>query len=123
MDTVYIQNLQTDAIIGVFDWERVNRQPININIRMAWDNRPAASADDLSLALDYKAVSDRVVAYINDSEFFLVETLAETLAELIMREFSVPWLSLSIGKPTAIEHADEVGVLIERGKRPSDQQA
>src|SRR5690606_41249947 len=84
---------------------------------MDWDIRPAAADDDLTLALDYAAVSQRVLDYVSASSFELVETLADRLATLIMEEFSVPGLRLVITKPGAVSEARRgVGGIIERGR-------
>ena len=118
MDQVFISGLEVDAVIGAYDWERTIRQPLVLDLDMGWDNRPAAAGDDLSQALDYATVSQRVMDYVAASSFELVETLAERLATLIMQEFNVPWLRLRITKPNAIQQArGGVGVMIERGER------
>ena len=118
MDHVFIRGLEMDAVIGAYDWERDIRQRLVCDLEMAWDIRPAADSDDLTLALDYAAVSQRVLDYVTSSSFELVETLAERLAALVMDEFGVPWLRLTISKPGAVTQATGgVGVVIERGAR------
>lgn len=118
MDQVFIRGLEMDAVIGAYDWERDIRQRLVCDLEMAWDIRPAADSDDLTLALDYAAVSQRVLDYVTSSSFELVETLAERLAALVMDEFGVPWLRLTISKPGAVTQATGgVGVVIERGAR------
>ncbi|MEZ5490491.1 MAG: dihydroneopterin aldolase [Gammaproteobacteria bacterium] len=117
MDTVYIHDLEIETVIGIYDWEREQKQVIRLDLEMATDIRPAARDDDIALALDYKRVAKRLIAYVESSEFFLVETLAEELARIVMQEFNVPWLKLRLGKPGAVTGSREVGVLIERGQR------
>lgn len=117
MDIVYIRNLRIDTIIGIFDWEREVRQTVSLDLEMGTDISRAASTENIQFALDYKAVSDRLLDFIGNSEFLLVETMAEQVASIIMTEFQVPWLRLRIGKPGAISQAEDVGVLIERGVR------
>ena len=117
MDTVYIRGLKADAVIGVYDWERNIRQPLILDLELASDNRAAAATDAIESAVDYDAISGRVLAYVRDSEFQLIETLAERVAELVMREFGVAWLRLDVAKPGAVKEADSVGVVIERGDR------
>ena len=116
MDTVFIRELRIDTLIGIHDYERQGRQPIVLDIDMAWDNRPAAQGDDIALTLDYQKVSERLIDYVGNSEFLLVETLAERCADLLREEFSIPWLRLRLSKPDAIDAADAVGVEIERGR-------
>lgn len=118
MDTVFIEQLQVDTVIGVYDWERGIRQRVVLDLEMAADNRRAASADKIADALDYAAVSRRLLEYVGGSEFELIESLAEAVADLVLTEFSVPWLRLRLAKPGAVKEAAAVGVVIERGERP-----
>lgn len=115
MDTVFIRDLEIDTIVGVYDWERIVRQRVLLSLEMRWDNATVAATDDLELALNYKAVSDRVTSLVQAGEFRLLETAAETIANVVMREFSVAWVRVDIGKPDAIPAANSVGVIIERG--------
>jgi dihydroneopterin aldolase len=116
-DIVYLRDLQLHVVIGIYDWERRIRQRLLLNLDMATDIRPAAAADDIELTLNYKAVAKRVTAFAYDSECLLVETLAERLAALIMDEFGVPWVRVSLNKKGAVTGATDVGVIIERGNR------
>ena len=118
MDTVFIRELRADTVIGVYDWERRVRQTVVLDLEMATDSRRAASSDGIDDALDYAAVSGRLLSFIGDSEFQLIETLAEQVAEIVLSEFDVPWLRLRLSKPGAVAAARDVGVVIERGKRP-----
>ncbi|MBX3726491.1 MAG: dihydroneopterin aldolase [Xanthomonadales bacterium] len=118
MDTVFIEGLEVDTVIGIYDWERRIRQPLRFDIEMAFDNTVPAGTDDIADTLDYKAVSKRLVGFVEASDFGLVETLAERCAEIIQREFGVSWLRLRLRKPGAVRGAVAVGVCIERGRRP-----
>ncbi len=118
MDIVYIRDLRIDTIIGIFDWERKVRQTISIDLEMATDIRSAAATDDIQFALNYKDVSQRLIRLIEDSEFELVETMAETVAKTVREEFNVPWLKMRLSKPGAIRGARDVGLIIERGEKP-----
>ncbi len=117
MDKVFIDGLEIETIIGIYDWEREVKQIVRIDLEMAWDNRPAAASENIEKALNYKEVSKRLIQFIGDSEFLLVETMAEAIAEILMDEFHVPWLSLRLSKPGAVRGAKAVGVMIERGSR------
>ncbi|MES2623821.1 MAG: dihydroneopterin aldolase [Pseudomonadota bacterium] len=119
MDIVYIKDLEVKTVIGVYDWERKLRQPVSIDLDMAWDNTKAAATDDVVHALDYKSVCDKVTAFVESSGFQLIETMAEQIAALVRKEFGVPWLRVRVGKPAAITGAKDVGVIIERGVKPS----
>ncbi len=118
MDIVYIRDLQVEATIGIFDWEREVRQVISLDLEMACDITAAAADDDIQNALDYKAVAKRLVAFTESSSFRLVETLAERLAALVREEFGVPWLRIKVSKPGALRCARDAGVIIERGVLP-----
>ena len=115
MDIIFISELQVDTIIGIFDWERTKKQTVSIDLEMAADIARAAASDNIDDTLSYKDVSKRVEQYIADSEFQLVETLAERVAELVLTEFPVPWLRLTVHKPGALSNSKDVGVRIERG--------
>jgi dihydroneopterin aldolase len=115
MDIIYLHDLRIDTVIGVFDWERRVRQTVILDLEMGADIRRAAVSDDLADTLNYKAVAKRVIEFVGRSEFQLVETLAERVAELILKEFAVPWLRLRVNKQGAVRGARDVGVIIERG--------
>jgi dihydroneopterin aldolase len=117
-DIVFIRELRADTIIGVYAWERRVRQTVVLEIELASDNRRAATTDQIADALDYAALSTRVLSFIEGSDFQLIETLAERVAAIILEEFDVPWLRLRLAKPGAVARARDVGVLIERGVRP-----
>lgn len=114
MDKVFIEGLQIDALIGIYDWERRIRQPLVFDIEMAFDNRIPAATDSIGDTLNYKAVSKRVIEYVSASDFGLVETLAERVAAIILDEFGVQHVRLKLGKPGAVRGARAVGVMIER---------
>ena len=117
MDTVYIKGLKTDAVIGVYDWERSIRQTLVLDLELSSDNRAAAATDGIADAVDYDAISKRILAYVQASEFELIETLAERVADIVLSEFNIPWLRLKLSKPGAVAEANDVGVIIERGSR------
>ena len=119
MDIVYISDLRIETVIGIYDWERKIRQIVSIDLEMAADNRKAAATESIDDALNYKAVAKRLIAFVEASEFQLVETLAERIAEIVLTEFDVNWLRLKLGKPGAVTGSKEVGVIIERGDKPA----
>ena len=116
MDIVYIRDLQIDTIIGVNDWEREVRQTVSLDLEMATDITGAAHSDDITDTVDYKAVAKRVIAFVEGTEFLLVEGMAERISDLVRGEFGVKWLRLRLGKPGAVTGAADVGVVIERGE-------
>jgi dihydroneopterin aldolase len=117
MDIIFIRDLRIDAVIGIYDWERSIRQTLRLDLEMATDIARAAASDRIDDTLNYKAVAKRVIAFVEQSEFQLVETLAERVAELVQGEFAVPWLRLTLNKGGALRGAQGVGIIIERGVR------
>lgn len=118
MDIIYLHDLKIDAVIGIFDWERRVKQTITLDLDMAADIRKAAASDSITDTLDYKAVSKRLIDFVGHSEFHLVETVGERVAEIVLSEFGVAWLRVRVNKKGAVRGAMDVGVIIERGVRP-----
>lgn len=116
MDIVFIEGLTIDTVIGIYDWERRVRQPVTLDIEMAFDNARPAASERIEDTLDYKTVSKRLTVFVEASEFGLVETLAERCAQLIRDEFGVAWVRLKLSKPGAVRGAKSVGVVVERGR-------
>lgn len=115
-DTVFLTDLKVATIVGIWEWERKIRQTVSIDLEMGTDIRRAAKSDDIEDTLNYKQVAKRVQQFVADSEFQLVETMAERTAALILAEFDVPWVQIRVNKPGAIRGARDVGVLIRREK-------
>lgn len=116
MDIIYLRDLKIETIIGIFDWERSIKQTVSFDLDMAADIRKAAASDQIDDTLDYKAVAKRLIEFVGNSQFQLVETLAERVAEIILNEFNVRWVRLRINKKGAVRYANDVGVIIERGE-------
>jgi len=117
MDIVYLRDLRIDTVIGIFDWERRTTQTIILDLEMSADIAKAAASDDIKDTLNYKAVAKRLIDFVGNSDFQLVETLAERCAQIIREEFDVRWVKLTLNKKGAVRGADDVGVMIERGER------
>jgi dihydroneopterin aldolase len=117
MDIVYIRDLRIETIIGIYDWEREVKQTVSLDLEMAHDIRQAADTDDIQYALNYKSIAKRLIGFIEQSEFLLVERMAEEVANIVTGEFSVPWLKLRVSKPGALRGSQDVGIIIERGDK------
>jgi len=117
MDIIYLRDLRAATVIGIYEWEKRIKQTISIDLEMGTDIRTAAASDTIDDTLNYKAVSKRIIAFVADNRFQLIETLAEKIAELLLKEFNLPWLKLTVSKPGAVSAARDVGVIIERGSR------
>lgn len=119
MDIIFFGGLEIDTIIGIYDWEREQRQTIILDIEMGFDIQKAAETDDIQYALDYKTVSDRIIEFVKTSQFYLVERLISKIADLICTEFDVPWVKITLNKKGAIGSGIDVGITIERGQKTS----
>lgn len=117
MDIIFLHDLTIETIIGIYDWERKEKQSIVLDLDMGADIQAAARTDAIESTLDYKAVAKRLIDFVGNSEFQLVETLAEHIAEIVMQEFQVPWIRVRVNKKGAVRYAGDVGVIIERGQR------
>jgi len=115
MDIIFISELKVETIIGIYDWERRVKQTVSIDLEMATDIHKAAQSDAIDDTLNYKAVAKRLISFIEQSEFYLVETMAERITEIIRDEFGVSWVKLQLNKPGALRGATNVGIIIERG--------
>ena len=114
MDKVFIKGLEVEGIIGIFQWEREVRQIISVDIEMDFDNKNAAKSDFIEDALNYKLVGKRITSFIKDSKFQLVETLAENISKIILKEFPVTTVKVTLSKPGALRGSDSVGISITR---------
>jgi dihydroneopterin aldolase len=114
MDRIFLRELRVETIIGIYDWERETRQVVSIDLEMPVDIRRAAATDDIADTLNYKKVAKRILGYVEASSFQLVETLIERIAEIIITEFDVDWVKVTLSKPGAIRSSRDVGVAIER---------
>lgn len=117
MDIIFLGGLEIETIIGIYDWERETKQTIVLDIEMAFDIQKAAETDNIEYTLDYKTVSKRIISFVEDSQFLLVEKLISDIADIIRHEFNVPWVKIKLNKKGAIRGASDVGIIIERGAK------
>src|SRR6202166_1924145 len=120
MDKIFIRALKTEAIVGIFDWERQVKQAVVIDCEFSADIAKAALSDSIDDTLNYKRVAKRVLAFVEGSQFHLVETLAEHVAMLLLEDFGIAWVRISLSKPGAIRSSRDVGVLLERDRTDLD---
>jgi dihydroneopterin aldolase len=114
MDKIFLTQLTTETVIGIFDWEREVKQTVAIDLEMSADIRRAARSDSIKDTLNYKAVAKRVLGFVQETRFQLVETLSQEVARVVLTEFPVEWVRVTVHKPGAIRHSRDVGVIIER---------
>jgi len=115
-DWVLIEGLEVRTVIGIYDWEREIRQTVRLDLEMAWDISKAGKSDNIIDTLDYKAVSKRLIDFVEQSSFGLIEALAEACARIVLDEFDVACLRLKMSKPGAVRGSENVAVRIERQK-------
>lgn len=114
MDKIFIHALKTEAIIGIFDWERQVKQTVVVDLEFSADIRKAALSDSIDDTLNYKKVAKQVLAFIEASSFHLVEALSEHIAMLILEHCEVTWVRVVLSKPGAVRGSRDVGIIIER---------
>ncbi|MBF0220008.1 MAG: dihydroneopterin aldolase [Gammaproteobacteria bacterium] len=117
MDIIFLHDLRIETIIGIYDWEREEKQLVTFDLEMAGDVSAAAATDAIEDTINYKAVAKRLISFVGESQFNLVETLAERVAAIILEEFGVCWVKVRVNKKGAVRYASDVGVVIERGVR------
>jgi len=113
-DTIFLRDMRVETVIGIWDWERKIKQTVSIDLEMGTDIRRAAASDHIDDTLNYKQVAKRIQGFVAAAEFQLVETMTEKIAEIILAEFAIPWVTVSVNKPGAIRGARDVGVRIHR---------
>lgn len=115
MDRIFISNLSVETIIGIYDFERVTPQRVVLDLEMSADIAQAASTEDIESTLNYKTLSETLTQFLQESQFQLIETMAERVTEIIRKDFGVKWVKLTLHKPDALPGDINVGVIIERG--------
>ena len=113
-DKIFIEGLRISCIIGTLPRERKKKQKVVIDLEFPTSVRKAAKRDNLRDALNYQKIAQRTTEFISQSHFYLVETLAEHLAQTLLREFELKGILVRISKPNAIRNAKCVGVEIFR---------
>lgn len=119
-DRIFLEDLEVHCIIGANDWERMVKQPVHISYEIPCDVRAPAREDDLSDAVNYKSISKWILRFTEDSEFELIETLAERIASGVLEEFALEEITLTVEKPGAVRHSKTVGVTITRSAGDTD---
>lgn len=114
MDRILISDLQARCIIGVSEEERRERQDVLINLALAVDLSVAGKSDRLADSVDYRALKKRILAAVEGSSFFLVERLAQVIADVCLQDERVREVTARVEKPSALRFARSVGVEVTR---------
>jgi dihydroneopterin aldolase len=117
MDKIFLNDLNVETIIGIYDWERETLQTLGFDLEMDWDIGKAAASDDIADTLDYGAIANTIVKFVKASRYQLIETLAEDLCALLLNEYPIPKLKLTLSKPVALHGNNLAKIVIERSKK------
>ena len=116
MDIIFLRELKVDTLIGVYDWERLVPQTIQIDLDIGLPNSLASHSDDIADALDYSDIVRHLKEVLASRHFNLLEALAEHIAQILLKDFNAPWVKVSVAKLQAIRGSRMVGISIERGQ-------
>jgi len=117
MDKIFLNNLKIDTIIGIYDWERETLQTLEFDLEMDWDIAKAAASDDIADTLDYGAIAQSIVSFVEASRYQLIETLAEDVCRLLLTNYPMPKVKLTLSKPVALHGQNLAKIVIERTKK------
>jgi dihydroneopterin aldolase len=114
MDKIFLKNLKVKTRIGIFEWEKAVDQMININLILYLDIKKSAKSKKIEDSVNYKSISKRIISLAENNKFELVESMIENMAEIILNEYNIQQITISISKPGAIRGSDDVGIEITR---------
>lgn len=117
MDKIFLNNLSIDTIIGIYEWERQVKQTLTFDLEMDFDIRSAATSEDINKTLDYDAIAKAIVAFVSNSRYQLIETVAEEVCQLLLQQFPIPRIKLTLSKPVAIHGQNIARIVIERERQ------
>ncbi len=117
MDIIFLRELKVETLIGVYEWEKRVPQTLQIDLDIAVPDSRAAHTDNIDDALNYADVVRDIQAALASRHFNLIETLAETIAQMLLNDFKSPWVKVSVAKLQAIRGSKMVGISIERGQK------
>lgn len=116
MDIIFLRELKVVTLIGIYEWEKRVPQTLQLDLDIAMPNSRACHSDDIKDALDYAQVAEHIQTVLSDGHYSLLETLAEHIAQIILKDFNAPWVRVSVAKLQAVGNCKQVGISIERGQ-------
>ena len=116
MDIIYINKLKSCCIIGVNKGERLKKQEIFVDIELFGNFKNKNSKDSIEHTLNYSTVSNEVLSYVNNSKHYLIETLAEEISKICLKNRQVKKVTIEVHKPKALTNASNVSIKIARNK-------
>ena len=114
LDRIDISELLIRGIVGIKKEERIKKQDIIINVSIHADLKKACLSDQIDDTIDYKTVKNEIIKLVESSNYFLVERLAEKIAETCLRHKQVEKVKINVQKPGALRFAKTVGFTICR---------
>jgi dihydroneopterin aldolase len=114
VDKIFLRELRIETIIGFWEWERRIKQIVSIDLEIGTDARVAAASDAIAGTLNYEQLAKRLLEFVGEAQFQMVEALATAIGKIVVKEFGAPWVKVSVAKPGAIPAARDVGIVIER---------
>ena len=114
MDIIILHDFKAKTLIGIYPWERIVPQTIQLDLEIALPTSRACQSDKIEDALDYALIIERINEILANRHFSLLEALAEHIAQTILTEFHSPWVKVSVAKLGIIRGVKKLGVCIER---------
>lgn len=118
MDIIFINELRLSIKVGIYDWEKVAPQTVQLDLEIGLPSTRAAHTNAIDDTIDYARVVARIETLTHDTHFPLVEKLAEDIARIVTDEFKAPWVKVNVAKLGALKNVKRLGVTIERGAKP-----
>ena len=116
LDTVHIEQLELDCIIGINPWERLTKQRITIDIEITADLSAAGKSDAIEDTINYRTIAKAVTSEIEESSYGLVEAMAARIVEICLEDERAQSVIVTIRKPGAVRKAAAVGVIVRRSR-------
>ena len=116
MDIIFLKELKVTTLIGIYEWEKCVPQTLQLDLEIALPHSRACQTDDIKDALDYADIAQHIQTVLSEGHFSLLESLAEHIAQIIIKDFKSPWVKVGVAKLQAIRDCKMVGVSIERSK-------
>lgn len=116
-DKIFINNLEVETVIGIYDWEREAPRPLFLNLEIGCDIEASSISDDINDTVDYDQISKEITTFAANADYQLVESFAEAVSQIVLSYPGVKWVKLELSKPGAIENAANVGISILRSNQ------
>ena len=117
MATIRITDLSLKTIIGIFDWERKQKQEVVINVELEFNASKAVKSDRVKDTVDYKAITKKIIGHVEASKYFLLEKMSDSVLKIVLEDSKVKWARVRIDKPGALRFARSVSVELEAKNR------